>query len=143
MDVVFTSPSKLSDCAQYEYDRPAGLDADIHMRIIGRTILAGLRDPLLGRDTRTVLRGIPKRPAPPILERKPNEFGWAFHARQGLCLRRIMYWVNGIVALGFTFVPFWLGAIDKVDLQSAFAPVTFLGVLATLWLAIAALGHAL
>lgn len=142
MDLVHASPSKLPDCT-YEYDILSGLDKDIHLQIIGKTILAGLRNPLLGHKSQYVLRGIPKRPAPPILERRPSEYGWAFHPKQGLCLRRILYWVNGIVALGIAFVPFWLGAIDKLDLQNAFAPVTFLGMLVALWLAIAALGHAL
>ena len=67
--------------------------------------------------------------------------GPAFHADQGLCLRRILYWTYAIIAFGVAFVPFWLTAIKELDLQNAFAPVTFLATLVMLWLCIAALGH--
>jgi hypothetical protein len=113
------------------------------MRIVGEMILVGLEEPHRGRGLKVVLDGIPKRQVPPVLERKAMVSGWAFHAKQGLCLRRILYWVLGVVAFGITFVPFWLGVIDKLDLQNAFAPVTFLVTMVTLWLAIATLGHAL
>lgn len=138
-----TIPTQLSDCTQYEYSIQHGFSKDVHMRMIGAMILAGIRNPQVGRESQYVVRGIPKRPAPPKLQCKHKEYGWAFHPKYGLCLRRILYWVNGILALGITFVPFWLGAIDKLDLQNALAPVSFLGMVITLFLTISVLGNVL
>ena len=150
-DLVLTLDDKVqraeSLCSGYEYTispeatQVGQLDPDIHMKIIGKVILEGLATPHLGRGSRTVLSGIPKRPAPPVLARKARASGWAFHAGQGLCPRRILYWTHAIIAFGVAFVPFWLGSIKELDLQNAFAPVTFLATLVMLWLCIAALAH--
>jgi hypothetical protein len=141
--VIAAKPSE-DLCPGYEWaNESPSPPRDVHMRIIGEMILAGLQAPHLGRGKKTVLSGIPKRPAPPVLERKALRSIWGFHAGQGLSVRRIIYWANGLVVLGLAFVPIWLGVINKLDLTNAFTPVTFLFALIMLWLSIAALDHAL
>ncbi|RSL57746.1 hypothetical protein CEP54_008132 [Fusarium duplospermum] len=120
---------------------PTHRDLDIHMRYIGRVILAGLLVPELGKGETRVLRGIAKRSAPLALERKAQQSVWGFHAGSGLCLRPILLWTNGLVVVGLAFVPIWLRAIDDLDLQKAFTPVTFLMTLMTICLATAALSN--
>lgn len=143
VSAITAKPSQVL-CPGYEWtEKPYSLPRDVHMLIIGEMMLAGLQAPDLGLGTKTVLSGIPKRPAPPALERKALRSIWGFRARQGLSVRRIMYWANGLLVLGLAFVPIWLGVIDKLDLQNAFTPVTFLFALIMLWLSIVALDHAL
>lgn len=110
------------------------------MKFIGDNIRAGLLKPDLGAGLSTVLNGIPKRSVPPLLERRAQRSGWAFQAGRGLCLWRIISWCLVIILSGVAFIPFWLTAIDKLDLQNAFVPVMFLVSFVTVCLAIAALG---
>ena len=103
------------------------------MQIMGEIILQGIRRPKLGRGQRTALDGIPKLRAPPGIKKQALISGWGFHAGQGPCLVKICSWFLVIVALGLAFVPVWLSSINKINLQNAFAPisfmVTFIGVL--------------
>lgn len=120
-----------------------GLDLDIYLRVIGETILTGLETPTLGKGKTKVIDSLPKRAAPPILARKADVYGWGYHVRTGLCLRPLIVVVNGVLLMGLAFVPFWLTSINKLDLQNAFAPVTFMGMVLTLWITLAALQQVL
>ncbi|KAH6623731.1 kinase-like domain-containing protein, partial [Chaetomium tenue] len=128
-------------CAGYEFTTPhhhntLPIDVQIHMQIIAETILQGLRRPTLGLHQRTVLRGMPKRRAPPGLRKQALASGWAFHAGRGPCVVRMGAWVVSVVGVGLVFVPVWLGRVSEVDLQGALAPggflVTVLGVVVAL-----------
>jgi len=108
------------------------------MRIIAEIILQGIRYPQLGRGQKTVLDGIPKLKAPPGLKKQAFMSGWGFHATQGPCLKKIISWAAGVSTFGLAFVPIWLSSISSIDLQNAFAPVTFLITLLGLILAMVA-----
>lgn len=110
------------------------------MRIIAEIILYGIRCPSLGRGQRTVLDGIPKLKAPPGLKKQALTPGWGFHAGQGPCLKKIITWVTAVLTFGLSFVPIWLSSISNIDLQNAFAPVTFLATLLGIILAIVVVG---
>lgn len=111
------------------------------MRVYAKIILEGIRCPELGRDKTTVLEGIPKLKAPPGLRKKAMSFGWGFHAGQSLCMRKIFGWIGVLLVFGFSFIPFWLASIDQLDLQNAFAPITFLCTLIGIGLAMLHLAH--
>lgn len=96
------------------------------MQIMAQIILEGIRKPELGRGERTVLSGIPKLKTPPGLEKKALISGWGFHAGQGPCSVKIFGWLSTVLTFGLAFIPIWLASINKIDLQNAFAPVTFL-----------------
>lgn len=108
------------------------------MRIYAKIILEGIRQPELGRGSRTLLDGIPKLKAPPGLAKKAMNSGWGFHARHGLSVVKMLGWTMVILVLGLGFVPFWLSSIDSLDLQSALAPASFLITVVTLWVAVLA-----
>ncbi|KXX81090.1 hypothetical protein MMYC01_202799 [Madurella mycetomatis] len=112
-------------CQGYEYTCLC-TEIRIHMQIMAQIILEGIRNPELGRGNRTVLSGIPKLKTPPGLEKKALISGWGFHAGQGPCVVKIFGWLSTILAFGLAFIPIWLASIDKMDLQNAFAPVSFL-----------------
>ena len=131
-------------CQGYEYTPDRTFDGeDIHLRVIAETILLGIEEPRRGRGQNFVLSGIPKRRVPPGLERKPFSPGWGFYARQALCLRKVLGWVSILLVLGLSFVPIWLALISGVDLQNAFAPVTFLATLMMIGMAIMAIAPSL
>ncbi len=112
-------------CKGYEYTSQHS-EVDIHMQIMAEIILQGIRRPDLGRGQRTALDGIPKLRVPPGIKKEALISGWGFHAGQGLCLIKMCGWFMVIVALGLAFVPVWLSSISMIDLQNAFAPVSFL-----------------
>lgn len=112
-------------CQGYEFTAQHR-EVDIHMQIMAETILQGIRRPALGRGQRTVLGGIPKLKAPPGLRKQALACGWGFHAGQGPCVAKMGGWLSAVVGLGLLFVPVWLASVSKVDLQNAFAPVSFL-----------------
>ncbi|KAK4159556.1 hypothetical protein QBC43DRAFT_327074 [Cladorrhinum sp. PSN259] len=113
-------------CQGYVYTCGQSTDIKMHMDLMAERILHGIRSPKLGKGKRTVLNGIPKREAPPQLKQEATVSGWGFHAGQGPCLRKIVGWVLVILVLALGFVPIWLASINKIDLQNAFAPGTFL-----------------
>ena len=113
------------------------------MRMIAEIILHGIKNPLRGCGSRTVLDGIPKLKAPPGLKKKALSSDWGFHAGQGLCLKKVFSWTSAVLAFGLSFVLIWLCSISNIDLQNAFAPVTFLATLVTIGLAMAAISHSL
>lgn len=106
------------------------------MEIMVEIILQGIRDPKLGRGHRTLIHGIPKLKSPPGLQKLACISGWGFHAGQSPCAAKIGAWFSMVVALGLAFVPVWLASINKLDLENAFAPgsflVTCLGVMFTM-----------
>ncbi|KAK3995193.1 kinase-like domain-containing protein, partial [Cladorrhinum sp. PSN332] len=120
------SLTKTPICQGYDYNCSQATDIDIHMSIISEIILHGIRSPDLGKGQKTVLDGIPKRKAPPELPKKAKESGWGFHTGQGPSLRKVISWFLGILFFAVGFVPIWLASINKIDLQNAFAPGTFL-----------------
>lgn len=109
------------------------------MRIYAKILLEGIRCPELGRGSRTLLDGIPKLKAPPGLAKKAMNCGWGFHARHGLSIMKMLGWATTTLVLGLGFVPFWLSSIDRLDLQSALAPASFLVAVVTLLVAVLAL----
>jgi hypothetical protein len=111
-------------CQGYEFTAQHS-EVDIHMQIMAETILQGIRQPALGRGQRTVLGGIPKLKAPPGLRKQALVSGWGFHAGQGPCVAKMGGWLSTAVGLGLLFVPVWLASVSKMDLQNAFAPVSF------------------
>lgn len=113
------------------------------MRIYAKIILEGIRCPELGRGSRTLLDGIPKLKAPPGLAKKAMNSGWGFHARHGFSVVKMLSWAMVILVLGLGFVPFWLSSIDRLDLQSALAPASFLVTVATLLVAVLAVNSGL
>jgi hypothetical protein len=56
---------------------------------------------------------------------------WGIHAIQGWSVRKILYWFGSLTVLGLAFVPFWLIFVDKKDLQNAFTPMFFIGLMTT------------
>ncbi|KUI57906.1 hypothetical protein VP1G_10970 [Cytospora mali] len=129
-------------CKGYDFTRRGEFPIDIQMRVYAETILYGIRYLELGRDKRTVLDGIPKLKAPPGLKREAMMIGWGFHAGQGLCVRKLLGLISFTLAFGLAFVPYWLASIDKLDLQNALAPVSFLATLIGIGLAMLAIAHA-
>ncbi|KAK0707838.1 kinase-like domain-containing protein [Lasiosphaeris hirsuta] len=119
-----TCPTDLC-CKGYEYTSQHP-EVDIHMQIIAEIILQGIRRPELGHGQRTAVDGVPKLKAPPGIRKQALISGWGFHACQGPSLAKMCSWFMVVVALGLAFVPFWLSSINKIDLQNAFAPVSFL-----------------
>lgn len=137
--IEFTSlPCPQDVCSGYEFKCPKRAEIDIQMRIYAKIILEGIRCPELGRGSRTLLDGIPKLKAPPGLAKKAMNAGWGFHAKHGLSVVKMLGWAMVILVLGLGFVPFWLSSIDRLDLQSALAPASFLATIITLWVAIVA-----
>ncbi|KAK1827008.1 kinase-like domain-containing protein [Podospora conica] len=123
---AISTPQRPTDiCKGYEYiaQHP---EVDTHMEIMAEIILHGIRNPKLGRGERSVIDGIPKLKSPPGLKKEALNSGWGFHAGQGPCVAKMGVWFSAFVALGLAFVPVWLASIDEVDLQNAFAPVSFL-----------------
>ncbi|KAJ9142922.1 hypothetical protein NKR23_g6812 [Pleurostoma richardsiae] len=112
-------------CQGYDFTLHQSVNIDIHMRVIAEILLQGIRSPKLGRGQSTVRDGIPKLKAPPGLKKQALMSGLGFHAGQGPCLRKIISWISAILAFGLAFVPVWLASISSIDLQNAFAPVTF------------------
>ncbi|KAK5636501.1 hypothetical protein RRF57_012213 [Xylaria bambusicola] len=135
-------PRKESEiCDGYSRPRstPKSLPLDIYMRVIGITILAGLKHPDSGWNTSNVLDALPKRWAPPSLLRSHRTIGWAFHIRFGVSFLSVALWILGLMLLGLAFVPIWLALVDKKDLQNAFTPASTLFSIAAMLLAWAAL----
>ncbi|KAF2966947.1 hypothetical protein GQX73_g6607 [Xylaria multiplex] len=118
-------------CAGYLFELgsdsvTAPLPLDIHMRKLGKTILADLERPDDGWGRRNVLNALPKRLVPPTLPRTYKTTGWGFHVRLGVNFLFVACWTVGLVMLGLAFVPFWLVLIDEKDLQNAFIPASTL-----------------
>ena len=124
------SPTEI--CKGYDYFCLPGLELDEHMQLMAETILQGIHNPNLGLQGRAVLDGIPKLQAPPGLHKRQYNSGWGFYTTQSLCLKKLLVWVGVILFLGVAFVPIWLARISAVDLQNAFAPVSFLASLVTI-----------
>lgn len=142
----FTALSQLQPadiCKGYEFTRRMDIPIDIQMRVYAEIILHGIRYPERGRNKRTVLDGIPKLKAPPGLTREAMKIGWGFHAGQGLRMRKLLGFISVILAFGLAFVPYWLASINKLDLQNALAPVSFLATLIGIGVAMLAISHAL
>lgn len=125
----------------YEYTQIENLTIDVQMRLCATILLRGIANPELGRGRRQLLDGMPKLRAPPGLKKKQFSGGWGFHARQGLCMRKTMGWIGAVLAFGIAFVPYWLCAIDKLDLQTALAPASFLATVLGVGLAMLAIAH--
>lgn len=110
----------------YQYTPILDMGIDIQLRICATILLRGVANPELGRGKRQLLDCMPKLLAPPGLNKKQFPGGWGFHARQGLCMRKTMGWIGAVLAFGIAFVPYWLCAIDELDVQTALAPASFL-----------------
>lgn len=85
-----------------------------------------------------MLAGVPRLRAPPGLQKKAMNAGWGFHTRHGLSVIKILGWATAILIMGLGFVPLWISSIDRLDLQSALAPASFLGTVVTLWFGVLA-----
>lgn len=125
----------------YQYTPIQDLSIDVQMRLCATILLRGIAKPELGRGRRQLLDSMPKLLAPPGLNKKQFSGGWGFHARQGLCMRKTMGWIGAVLVFGIAFVPYWLCAIDKLDLQTAFAPASFLATVLGVGLAMLAIAH--
>ncbi|KAK7421118.1 hypothetical protein QQZ08_010122 [Neonectria magnoliae] len=129
----------------FHHDNPTlqakNRDMKLHMGIVGANIRAGLLDPSLGKGATTVLNGIPKRQAPPLLRREPLQSGWCFHVEYGLSWGLVLMWTCVAVLFGLAFVSIWLSTVDKTDLQGAFGPANYVLSVYALALTMMALGN--
>lgn len=94
--------------------------------MIAEEVLRGIHDPVAGRDETHLTGEIPKKRNPPQLPEVRGTEAYGLQAMQGLSLRRVCWWTAVSYTLGLAFVVFWLSFVDKLDLQTAFVPVTFL-----------------
>lgn len=134
-------PTDNDNFRRYHYTPIQGLGIDVQMRLCAKILLKGIAKPELGRGRRQLLDSMPKLLAPPGLNKKQFSGGWGFHARQGLCMRKTMGWIGAVLAFGIAFVPYWLCAIDELDLQTALAPASFLATALGVGLAMLAIAH--
>lgn len=125
----------------YHYTPIQGLGIDVQMRMCAKILLRGITKPELGWGNRRLLDSMPKLIAPPGLNKKQFSGGWGFHARQKLCMRKTMALIGAVLAFGIAFVPYWLCAIDELDLQTALAPASFLATALGVGLAMLAIAH--
>ncbi|KAI7775456.1 basic-leucine zipper transcription factor DNA binding nucleus regulation of transcription [Diaporthe eres] len=125
----------------YQYTPILDMGIDIQLRICATILLRGVANPELGRGRRQLLDSMPKLLAPPGLNKKQFSGGWGFHARQGLCMRKTMGWIGAVLAFGIAFVPYWLCAIDELDVQTALAPASFLATVLGVGLAMLAIAQ--
>ena len=120
--------------AQYEYDlfKPE----EVHMAIAAEQIVTGMYEKSNAYyQARKVLAMIPKHKNLPLGNHMGVE-GWGLHAIHGFSLRKILYWIVAVTAVGLIFVILWLIFMNKTDLQNVFAPAMFLGTLIMMGLAI-------
>lgn len=126
---------------EYQYTPMQDVSIEDQLRVCAKILLRGIANPELGRDGRKLLDCMPKLLAPPGLNKKQFSGGWGFHARQGLCMRKTMGWIGAVLAFGIAFVPYWLCAIDELDVQTALAPVSFLATVLGVGLAMLAIAQ--
>lgn len=74
--------------------------------------------PKLGQGSRLLLDRMMKLLATSGLKEKQCS-GGGFHARQGLCVKKTMGWIGAVLAFGIAFVPYWLCAMNELDLLTA------------------------
>ena len=107
---------------------------EIHQIVAAKQIIRGMRHPQGYRGSLS-LGMIPKHldsvPRWPV-----GTTAWGIHAIQGWSLKKILYWIGSLTILGLAFVPFWLAFINNKDLQSAFTPLFFVGMMTTIAAAI-------
>ncbi|KAF1955090.1 hypothetical protein CC80DRAFT_549806 [Byssothecium circinans] len=89
------------------YDCKVANPRDIHMRLAGIQMIAGLRHPEKSAATETtVLKMIPKKYTPPCLRRKLGSEGLGLHAKRGFSSIKIVLWVVVTQILGLdAFIP--------------------------------------
>ena len=101
------------------------LPEESHMQVAAEELIAGMYQPIKGRDRTASLDMVPKRIRIDSTD-YTNLEGWGMHARPRFSLWKILAWIAFLAVLGLTFVVFWLVFIDETDLQNAFVPFTFL-----------------
>ncbi|ETS86484.1 hypothetical protein PFICI_00312 [Pestalotiopsis fici W106-1] len=114
--------------AEYEYAHSdhEGAYLEAYREMIAEEVLRGIHDTGAGRDETHLTAEIPKKRNPPQLRDVRGTEAYGLHAIQGLSLKRVCWWTGISYSLGMAFVVFWLSFVDKLDLQNAFVPVTFL-----------------
>ncbi|KAI3319798.1 kinase-like protein [Xylariaceae sp. AK1471] len=128
-------------CAGYTFDQEVkNMPISTHMRHIAKMISYGIRNPNLGEMENRVIKGIPKRKANPVLERKYGVSGWGFYIGQSLHLGSIGRGGCAVIVLGLVPVPFWLAFVDSHGIQDAFVPAGYLLSVFTVYIGMVALG---
>ncbi|KAF3009062.1 hypothetical protein E8E14_006884 [Neopestalotiopsis sp. 37M] len=114
--------------AEYEYTQSShqAEHLEAYLDMIAEEVLRGIHDPGAGRDEIHLTDEIPNKRNPPQLQEVRGTEAYGLQAMQGLSLRRVCWWTAVSYTLGLAFVVFWLSFVDKLDLQNAFMPVTFL-----------------
>jgi hypothetical protein len=75
---------------------------------------------------------IPKKIAPPSIQKTFGTEGWGLHAIEGISFLRFIFWTLLTQVVCFAFVCVWLTIISKTDLQNAFLPSILLNTLITI-----------
>jgi hypothetical protein len=123
-NLIYAGPNELpSHRAEYDFEMPQ--PEDVYTRIASHHIAAGLKSPNSSEFAVEILPLVPKRLVPPLLPKTMGTEGWDLHAIQGWSFLKITSWFIMTHFIGFIFVFFWLGFVNKMDLQNAFIPLTF------------------
>lgn len=91
----------------YELKAPQGAEIDIHMRVYAEILLEGIRNPEIGRGSRTFLDRIPKLRTPLAFEKETMVYGWGFYVRQSLSVPKIVAGAVITTILGLILIPFF------------------------------------
>ena len=98
---------------------------EVHMRIAAAQLVARLHQPEMTNGIHTTMDMIPKHIGNKAGLNAGWE-GWGVHALQRFSLWKILAWLAFLTVVGLVFAITWLVCVNRMDLQNAFIPFTFL-----------------
>ncbi|KAI0445157.1 kinase-like domain-containing protein [Xylaria telfairii] len=135
-DQVLPESKEVPPITQLDYEHGVLEPLDIHMRLAGLEIVEGLLDPRIGADKKDIIKLLPRKRNPPLLNRKRGVEGWGLHARMGFSVHKFCRWIVVCFLANAAFVIVWLVCINPTDLQNAFVPASIVTTALTIGLAV-------